>query len=983
MNRAYSTLAAIAVLVVFSHPHELLARPTSEHEAEMLVAGWLRVSPKPLHTNMSHQIDSIDTFSDDEGGPVYFVVNLAPSGFVVVSADDLIEPIVCFSPGGSFDTSSGNPLEVLVTSDLTDRLRTIQEASDGGRLEQGLHLMSVGPKRTPTQHKWQRLIEASRNRELIINSVIIRDEEMDDIRVTPLIESDWGQGTCCGEPNLPCYNYFTPPGPDGVETNYPSGCVATAVAQVMRYYCEPAEPNGSDPNGLSQKREFKITVDGFEDTCTLLAGIGEPYEWELMTLEPNCATAEPNRMAIGTLCHDIGVSIGMAYTADNSSGSLQEASRRLRDVFKYSNSVYTNFNDTRPTMGWMSILNSNLNARKPVIIGLNGLRSDQPSYHAVICDGYGYNGSTLYHHLNMGWQDVYPRRNGRVVITNHNSIWYTLPHIHSTYDDHFSIISECLYNICVSERGEIVSGRITDPKGDPASGVEVALIHDNAVVDKCSTDEHGIYAFVGHDSDTDFIVRVDDFGYAPCQIRTGTSKDHGFASGNRWTVDFPGSADQRVLYVDQDARGANNGSSWDNAFADLQEAINESLRSGGVVKEIWVAEGVYTPDGNSGRRDLSFWLVDAIAIYGGFSGTETRRDQRDYRVHVAVLSGDLDTNDAPINDLGRLAADVTIHENSYHVVRSEGNNQTAILDGFTVSGGYASGSDPSQTDWDEIGAGLLIKESKPIIRNCRIVENFAVYTGGGIDCENGSTPQILNCSFEANTAKWGGATMQNGGELLLQSCEFVANSTSTYNGGAIHGEGAMVTIEACTFSGNEANGDGRGGAISIQSESNIQCVNTVFRGNHADVYGGALYCLDSLADVKNCTFFDNSAGVYAGGVLVLGLCTVDVTNCILWENQAGQECPDILSTNNEDTVPDTALHNNDIQSHWPGKGADNIHQEPRFVDPLKGDFHLLLDSPCINAGNNSAVSGIQTDLDGNPRVVGGRVDMGAYEYQGN
>jgi len=100
---------------------------------------------------------------------------------------------------------------------------------------------------------------------------------------------------------------------------------------------------------------------------------------------------------------------------------------------------------------------------------------------------------------------------------------------------------------------------------------------------------------------------------------------------------------QRVLYVNADAVGAANGSSWDDAFADLQDALTVAQAGG----EIWVAAGVYNPDRGTGDRTISFELVCGTAIYGGFAGREECLDERDWVANQTILSGDLNGDDGP------------------------------------------------------------------------------------------------------------------------------------------------------------------------------------------------------------------------------------------------------------------------------------------------------------------------------------------------
>ena len=160
-----------------------------------------------------------------------------------------------------------------------------------------------------------------------------------------------------------------------------------------------------------------------------------------------------------------------------------------------------------------------------------------------------------------------------------------------------------------------------------------------------------------------------------------------------------------IIYVDHEARGPEDGSSWAGAFTGLQEA----LAVAGKGAEIWVAKGSYKPtDGIS--RDSSFQMKPEVALYGGFGGTESAREQRDWTENVTVLSGDIGVEGAP-------------GDNCYHVVRGANG---ATIDGFTITGGRADGSGP---DHQRRAGGLYNDGASPRVANCTLADNYALYGG--------------------------------------------------------------------------------------------------------------------------------------------------------------------------------------------------------------------------------------------------------------
>ncbi|PSQ92493.1 MAG: hypothetical protein BRD52_04760, partial [Bacteroidetes bacterium SW_4_67_19] len=101
---------------------------------------------------------------------------------------------------------------------------------------------------------------------------------------------------------------------------------------------------------------------------------------------------------------------------------------------------------------------------------------------------------------------------------------------------------------------------------------------------------------------------------------------------------LPASAQSDVVYVDEDAGGAGDGSSWDDAYTQLQDGLADA-QSG---DDVWVAYGTYVPDNSSNAaRDSSFALRDGVGIYGGFEGNEDQRSGRDVSADTTTLSGDV------------------------------------------------------------------------------------------------------------------------------------------------------------------------------------------------------------------------------------------------------------------------------------------------------------------------------------------------------
>ncbi|MHC4536870.1 MAG: right-handed parallel beta-helix repeat-containing protein [Planctomycetota bacterium] len=300
----------------------------------------------------------------------------------------------------------------------------------------------------------------------------------------------------------------------------------------------------------------------------------------------------------------------------------------------------------------------------------------------------------------------------------------------------------------------------------------------------------------------------------------------------------------------------------------------------------------------------------------------------------------------------------------YHVVQCiSGEGNDTVLEGFTITGGNAT-----VFLWpDYQGGGMYNYNSSPTVINCIFTDNTA-YWGGGMMNEEGSSPLVRNCIFTSNTGLYDGGGMLNG----LDCSPTVTNCTFTSNtgGGMYNYNNCSPTVTNCTFTGNTADSDG--GGMYNGANSSPTVTNCTFTGNTADSDGGGMYNgANSSPTVTNCTFTGNTADIRGGGMYNYDNSNPTVTNCILWDDS-----PDEIL--DDDTSSSTVTYS-DVQGGtgetWFGVGC--IDTDPMFAD---ADGRLLAFSPCLDAGNDTAVPpGVTTDLDGNPRIQGVGVDMGAFE----
>ncbi|HEY5968147.1 MAG TPA: choice-of-anchor Q domain-containing protein [Chitinophagaceae bacterium] len=446
----------------------------------------------------------------------------------------------------------------------------------------------------------------------------------------------------------------------------------------------------------------------------------------------------------------------------------------------------------------------------------------------------------------------------------------------------------------------------------------------------------------------------------------GCTPPAGYVLNGDDCTDGPG-ADPTILYVNTNSQGLNNGSSWDNAYTKLQDALKRA-RNCSSVTAIWVAKGTYYPDEGNGiinnDRAASFIMRNDQAIYGGFNGNETQLSERNWSTNETILSGDIDQNDGPgfINNF----------KNSYHLVLNNQNglNNTAILDGFVITSGLADLNDGTSTS----GAGILNRNASPAIYNCKFTNHIAAF-GAAITNLNASSVLITNCVFENNRANRGGAITNILSAAIIKGCSFANNISygipqTFLGGGAVDNQSGNVSIVNCRFTENSAL---IGGAISNVGSAIATITNSVFMENISQVYGGAIFNYStSRAKIVNCSFYKNNA-VLSGNTVANGLkSSFNAVNSIFW----GHFNQFITEPDSKDTVTYSIVQTG-LGVLYPGIG--NSNKDPLFADPIIGDLQLTLNSPALHKGSDAANNEL-TDIAGNPRKRF-QIDMGAYELQ--
>lgn len=386
-----------------------------------------------------------------------------------------------------------------------------------------------------------------------------------------------------------------------------------------------------------------------------------------------------------------------------------------------------------------------------------------------------------------------------------------------------------------------------------------------------------------------------------------------------------------ILHVNSNVAegGANNGTSWQDAFEHLKDAL-EVLVSG---QQVWVS-GTHNPSPDfNGARGLSLLIenVSDVQVLGGFAGDENEAFQRDFTVNETILTGHIGNDN-----------------HSFRVLVVKDTDDTVLIDGFTVTGGVANSPD---IETSRRGAGIYIDGSSVRLSNINVTGNEALGDGGGIYVTGTSAPRLDKISVSENSGN-------NGGGIAIAEGNVTINQSIIYQN------------------------DGFGGGIYIGSGGYVTVVNSIIYNNSMHGIAGSAQSGGTLS-VINSTIYNNSVvGIY-------NLATdVWVDNSIFYG--ATQQSVDIILGTADGSF---SITNSMSRAPLPDNivdGGNNLVGNPHFVDPanvvMNNGLRLQQNSPAVNSGANGKLpDGFNHDFAGNDRIFdqlnGGIVDMGAYELQ--
>ncbi|MBQ5531176.1 MAG: C10 family peptidase [Kiritimatiellae bacterium] len=454
----------------------LFAAETTGDDAKAAVAGWVNLKAA-VGEDFAAKPTSVKEYQGKDGKGKYYVVELEGGGFVVASGDTEINPVLAYSKEGTWvDDVKQNPLLAMLPLDVAAATEALGQtgggASTGGRASAGAGAASKSAK------LWAAFKSAGSTKGGRASAGAARDN-VSDVRVKKLLTTQWNQGTNTENLYIPHH--------------WPCGCVATAGAQLMKFWNWPQNETALTPvlpfNGTvggANAGDWNLE-NGWRDSSSgsytqWSPAFGGPYNWSAMTDKPSNG-GWPDAYAVSQLTRDVGLACHMSYASGGSGAQTSTLYRRLTDQFGYANACYAgNLSDSDgDDRSWKRAILASLNAGLPCGVSIPG--------HAIVADGYGYYGDALYVHFNLGWGGS-------------SDAWYSSPFTSGMTgaDPTFTTINSIIYNLYPQgpAGATIVSGRVLDTAGSPVKTGNKTVVAKNTDSDVRYTavSTNAIYALV-------------------------------------------------------------------------------------------------------------------------------------------------------------------------------------------------------------------------------------------------------------------------------------------------------------------------------------------------------------------------------------------------------------------------------------------------------------------------------------------------------
>lgn len=542
-DRKYAlSLAIAAKLATFL----VSAAEVAPNQAESAVGSWLRLGSRRLGEQFcSKNAKDVKTVRGSSGRAVYHAVNLEGGGFVVTSGDTRLPPVIAFSDKGGFTDDESSAFHALLEKTLSRAVDSFARSDHQVAAFSG-EALKGDDSHSAAEAEWEELLASVDDRQVRVDGS--RKAALSDMRVDKLLDTEWGQSGMSiwnwnptlddwEETYYPSFNYY-------VTNYYPCGCVATAGAQIMKYWRKPS--------GTVARFSTTCLVDGASVDTTSIAGA---FNWDAMYLKWDSDDPIPSkkaREAVGKLTYNIAVAIGTEWGLGFGSASIDDLLTAMKEKFGYKSGNFVWYDldvlDKKSTFtpddiaarlrAFYYALYASLDAKMPVIMSIDG----DYGGHAIVADGYGYTAGKRYTHLNFGWY-------------GDDNAWYYLPDetlFVKEDNETYSVFEGLGFNIHPTETGDVVSGRVLGGNGNAVAGATVRLYDSsNALKATATSDSNGIYSFrvketgnytvtASHSSTEESPSKSVNMEYLSDDGSFSASRTEPWAgwSGNKWGVDL-------------------------------------------------------------------------------------------------------------------------------------------------------------------------------------------------------------------------------------------------------------------------------------------------------------------------------------------------------------------------------------------------------------------------------------------------------------
>lgn len=891
-------------------------RPLSPAQAEQAAKTYIAVrypatAAQPPQTLTAAGTSRLAIASSEEwkptGDTVAFLIRLRPSGFILMRADDQLPPVKIYSEAGAFEALPPDFVSVLAY-ELAQELKYLDKIQQAGQ-----------PVRPEYANRWQALLAPTGPNDDALQCFAAATTQWG-----PLLTTTWNQG----DP----YNYYAPTAAGGPGGRAYAGCVACAMAQILRYHQAPVAI------------ATNYTYTDVNSPCTGShsasdAGLGA-YNWANMPSSISSGSSTAQKQAIGQLMYHCGVTVNMDYESYSSGASSLRVVNAFRTFFGYNCDSYRNRADYTDAE-WYDRMQADIAANLPVFYSMSAPNAG----HAIVCDGCR-NGNEL--HLNFGWSGSADAWYDMNAVNGGGYNWYA----------HGAVAR-------IDDAGTWPTCELSVESGNPIAGVTIAV----SPADQAGA-SNGTTAFTCTYATGTRVTLT-----APATA-FGNPFEHwdvdGLSQGTNLTVATTmtvshsaracytvGSAPSNDAFANATVLTAYEGTANANSTLAGVQSGEPAHAGQGPFKSVWWR--FVAPGNGYFRADTHGTAWDTVM--GVYTGAQVNA-----LTPIASCDDDAYWPDSSISIYMR--AGVT------YAVAVAGCYSTEFGDvilhwvyvpaaGATHYVSRTGKHTPPFLSWREaatnIAAAIASAESGQIV----LVTNGTYVLATPLTITNGITVRSMATDRPAATIIDGNQAVRC---FYLQHSNAVVNGFTITRGAATKGAAVYIatngTVQNCLIVSNTASLDGAG----VYNDHGGRVQNCAIWNNAASGNGGGIFC-NGGGGIENCTIVSNSAIGAAGGVS----CDLSssATNCIVYFNRAAAD-PNFSAAAGSRfsygcTTPMPA-------------GGHGVTDAPGFINAPAGDYRLRYGSAGIDAGTNLAAIGITNDLAGSRRPIGAGFDIGAYEY---